>query len=123
VKLFFFWGEIGGKHIGKIKLQQIHPMQRKRKNLGLLGACYIISLDCHNYISNCVEHLTHLGSLIFFLFSKLCDMSFDHPFWMVLEFEGAKRFKVCFLNCNNVSMNYVEAIWSSCSFVLQVPFF
>jgi hypothetical protein len=50
-------------------------------------------------------------------------MSFDHPFWMVLEFEGAKRFKVCFLNCNNVSMDYVEAIWSSCSFVLQVPFF
>jgi hypothetical protein len=46
-------------------------------------------------------------------------MSFDHPFWMVLEFEGAKRFKVCFLNCNNVSMDYVEAIWSSCSFVLQ----
>jgi hypothetical protein len=123
-EIVFLFGEIGGKHIGKIKLQQIHAMQRKRKSLGLLGACYIISLDCHDYISECVEHLTQLGfthHFSCFLNYVICLLIIDFGWWLNLRVQ--KGFKVCFLNCNNVSMDYVEAIWSSCSFILQVPFF
>jgi hypothetical protein len=99
-------------------------MQRKRKNLGLLGACSIISLDCHNYISKSVEHLTQLGfTHLFSCFLNYVICLLIIHFGWCLNLRVQKRFKVCFLNCNNVSMDYVEAIWSSCSFVLQVPFF
>jgi hypothetical protein len=123
-EIVFFFGEIGGKHIGKIKLQQIHPMQRKRKNLGLLGACYIISLDCDNYISKCVEHLTQLGfTYLFSCFLNYVICLLIIHFGWCLNLRVQKGLRYVLWICNNVSMDYVEANWSSCSSVLQVPFF